>query len=102
MGVIMKRVSVDKRSERIPSPHGNWEDSSSHHTASEASDNGSYDVEGNWTCADDNENLHGLTEEQVRKLRKKGINPALYVEMQAAKKGRSKLLGPLVGNGFLS
>ncbi|KAI0578923.1 hypothetical protein TUN199_07758 [Pyrenophora tritici-repentis] len=40
-----------------------------------------------------------LTEAEIKKCRKKGINPALYAEMRAAKKGR--WASPIAGNTFL-
>ena len=49
-----------------------------------------------------------LTERQIDKLKKKGIDPALYMEMQAAIGGsrkdgkkRSKWSRALVGNTFI-
>lgn len=42
-----------------------------------------------------------LSAEKLRKLKKKGINPALYIEMKAARKGKSKWLSPLQGNSFV-
>lgn len=40
-----------------------------------------------------------LTEAEIKKCKKKGINPALYAEMRAAKKG--KWTSPIAGNTFL-
>ena len=40
-----------------------------------------------------------LTEAELKKCHKKGINPALYAEMRAAKKG--KWTSPIAGNTFL-
>ncbi|KAF2635101.1 hypothetical protein P280DRAFT_474016 [Massarina eburnea CBS 473.64] len=40
-----------------------------------------------------------LSEQELRKCRKKGINPALYAEMKAARKG--KFVSPIGGNTFL-
>ena len=57
-------------------------------------------MEGNWQSSD--YDWSGLSEAELRKIRKKGINPALYAEMKAAKKGRSKWIGSLSGNTFLS
>ncbi|KAK1069699.1 hypothetical protein LTR48_009493, partial [Friedmanniomyces endolithicus] len=45
--------------------------------------------------------VSGLSPSEIRKLRKKGINPALYAEMKAARKGKGKWVGPLVGNTFI-
>jgi len=47
----------------------------------------------------------GLSPEKIKKLKKKGINPALYAEMQQARKGQGKgkrWVSPLTGNTFLS
>lgn len=97
---IEKRVSVDQQSERVSmTTAGDFEDARSHHTVSESGDSGSFDTEGNWQSSD--HDISGLSEAEIRKLRKKGINPALYAEMKAAKKGKSKWVGPLLGNSFL-
>ncbi|KAH9876122.1 hypothetical protein J1614_004001 [Plenodomus biglobosus] len=40
-----------------------------------------------------------LTEAEIKKCKKKGINPALYAEMRAAKKG--KWISPITGTSFL-
>ncbi|KAH7359996.1 hypothetical protein BKA66DRAFT_216927 [Pyrenochaeta sp. MPI-SDFR-AT-0127] len=44
-------------------------------------------------------NTSGLTEAEIKKCRKKGINPALYAEMKAARKG--KWTSPIAGTTFL-
>jgi hypothetical protein len=51
-----------------------------------------------WKSSD--HDTSGLTVEQIHKLKKKGINPALYAEMQEARKGK-KWLSPLVGNTYI-
>ncbi|KAK1073896.1 hypothetical protein LTR74_001453 [Friedmanniomyces endolithicus] len=87
---------------------GDWEDSASHHTVSVAGDNDSDSKlreEGNssstmpWSSSE--YDVSGLSPSEIRKLRKKGINPALYAEMKAARKGKGKWVGPLVGNTFI-
>jgi hypothetical protein len=40
-----------------------------------------------------------MTDAETTRCRKKGINPALYAEMRAARKGR--WMSPLAGNTFL-
>jgi len=40
-----------------------------------------------------------LSAKEIAKLKKKGINPALYLEMKAARKGKG--LSPLVGNSYI-
>lgn len=41
----------------------------------------------------------GLSEAELKKCKKKGINPSLYAEMKAARKGR--LVSPIGGNTFI-
>lgn len=50
-----------------------------------------------WSASDFD--TSALTEAEIKKCRKKGINPALYAEMRAAKKG--KWTSPIAGNTFL-
>jgi hypothetical protein len=40
-----------------------------------------------------------LSEAEIKKCKKKGINPALYAEMRAARKG--KWTSPIAGTTFL-
>lgn len=79
---IERRISVDQRSERF-NPR-----SSEESAPSQRFESSSYDTS-------------ALTVEEIHKLRKKGINPALYAEMKAARKGKGKWLSPLVGNSFI-
>jgi hypothetical protein len=51
-----------------------------------------------WTAS--SHDISGLTQEELRKCRKKGINPSLYAEMKAARKG--KWTSPIAGNTFLA
>lgn len=101
--LIVKSVSFDQHSDRVSlstAAGQQVEDARSHHTVSESGDSGSFDMEGNWQSSD--YDTSGLSEKEIRKLQKKGINPALYAEMKAAKKGRNKWIGgPLTGNTFL-
>lgn len=100
-----------------------WEDTASHHTVSiydggggeggnssrkdsttttnnTATSNGSTNSSSNqWTSSEFS--TTGLSEAEIRKLKKKGINPSLYAEMKAARKGKGKWVGPLVGNTFI-
>ena len=98
---IVKRVSVDQESERMSmaSGRGDWEDGASHHTVSVAGDSEDLKEEGKWSSSE--YDISGLSASEIRKLRKKGINPALYAEMKAARKGKGKWVGPLVGNTFI-
>lgn len=43
--------------------------------------------------------ISGLSEAELKKCKKKGINPALYAEMKAARKGR--FVSPIGGNTFI-
>ena len=96
----MKRVSVDQQSERLSLASDGHEDTGSHHTVTEADDEaGSFDGEGNWQSS--SYDTTGLSDAEIRKLIKKGVNPQLYAEMKAARKGKNKWVGPLLGNSFL-
>lgn len=59
---------------------------------------------GEWRASD--HDITGLSEAQIKKLKRKGINPALYAEMQAARRsgpgGKKSIIGPLTGNSFIS
>lgn len=97
---IVKRTSVDQLSERVStsSSRGPYEDTASHHTVSVDGDGGET-PEGKWSSSE--YDISGLSQAEIRKLRKKGINPALYAEMKAARKGKGKWVGPLVGNTYI-
>lgn len=41
-----------------------------------------------------------LSEKEIKKLQKKGVNPALAMEMKALRKGKS--FGSLMGNSYVS
>ncbi|KAK3096414.1 hypothetical protein LTR53_019227, partial [Teratosphaeriaceae sp. CCFEE 6253] len=91
---ILKRVPTDQTSARFSttssaSTRGDWEDGASHHTVSVAGDTeSSLSEEGNkWSSSE--YDVSGLSAAEIRKLRKKGINPALYAEMKAARKGKN-------------
>ena len=96
-----RNLGVDQRSVRTSTSTSTYEDTRSHHTVSDDGDDesGFYDMDGNWQSS--SYDTSGLSEAQIRKLQKKGINPSLYAEMKAAKKGKSKWVGPLLGNSFL-
>ncbi|KAI7206817.1 hypothetical protein KC333_g9512 [Hortaea werneckii] len=123
---IMKRTSVDQQSERMSTSttRGDWEDTASHHTVSiydgetgsshqppsssgtsnnrkdsTTTNNSNGSNSSQWTSSDFT--TTGLSEAEIRKLKKKGINPSLYAEMKAARKGKGKWVGPLVGNTFI-
>lgn len=99
---VTKTVSFDQHVSKVGvSAQDQYEDSRSHHTVSDAgSSAGSLDMEGQWQSSD--WDYSEFSEAEIRKLKKKGINPALYAEMKAAKKGRNKWMGALSGNTFLN
>lgn len=86
---IIKRTSFDQISEHVNIGDGMSD------TASISSSE--------WKSSDFD--TSDLTVEQIHKLKKKGINPALYAEMQQAKnrngKGKKLRIGALTGNTFL-
>ncbi|KAI5199126.1 hypothetical protein E4T39_06472 [Aureobasidium subglaciale] len=85
---IIKRTSLDQMSEHV----NPWQGES-------MSDHGSVSSH-EWTSSD--VDTSSLSVEKIHKLKKKGINPALYVEMQNARKGKNKWVSPLQGNSFIS
>lgn len=96
---IIKRTSFSQMSEHIDL-------FSSTQTSTSLSDSGSGSLSSGskeWRASD--ADTSGLSVEQIHKLRKKGINPALWAEMQAAKKGGKKgaraRVGVLGGNAFI-
>lgn len=90
---------------------GRWNDSASHHTVKPStpsmapsvapSDSGrsSSLTSSDWKSSE--YDISGLSDKKLAKLKKKGINPQLYMEMKAARGGKSKLVGPLVGNTYI-
>ncbi|GAB1743775.1 hypothetical protein NU219Hw_g695t1 [Hortaea werneckii] len=72
---------------------------STNNTATTNNSNGSTSTNSQWTSSEFA--TTGLSEAEIRKLKKKGINPSLYAEMKAARKGKGKWVGPLVGNTFI-
>ncbi|KAI7458527.1 hypothetical protein KC357_g9259 [Hortaea werneckii] len=68
-------------------------------TSSNYSNGSNGSTNGPWTSSEFS--TTGLSEAEIRKLKKKGINPSLYAEMKAARKGKGKWVGPLVGNTFI-
>lgn len=120
---IVKRTSFDQMSERMSicsmnsttrtasnggSGNGNgngggktagWEGITSRHTTSENGDQQSTTGVSEWKSSEFE--ISSLGEKKLAKLRKKGINPQLYMEMKAARGGKGKLVGPLVGNTYI-
>jgi len=85
---IVKRVSMDQISEHV----NPWQ-------GEHMSDHGSISSN-EWSSSEYDTST--LSVEKIHKLKKKGINPALYIEMQNARKGKGKWVNPLGGNSFLS
>ena len=57
-------------------------------------------TERQWTAS--SYDTSSLTDKQIAKMKKKGINPALYCEMKAAQRKKGRFgISPLVGNVFL-
>lgn len=88
MPPIMKRTSIDQMSQHV----NPWQGETMSDRGSESSNE--------WTSSE--VDTSGLSVEKIHKLKKKGINPALYVEMQNARKGKNKWISPLQGNSFIS
>ena len=99
-----------------PSNNSRWNDSASHHTLKPSgapsmapsispstrapSESGRSSLtSSDWKSSE--YDISGLSEKKLAKLKKKGINPQLYMEMKAARGGKGKLVGPLVGNTYI-
>lgn len=96
--VIERTVSVDQTSYRSNSSSASNTLSSgtpSRYPPSEAGDSRSSST---WTAS--SHDISSLTAEEIKKCKKKGLNPSLYAEMKAARKG--KWASPIAGNTFLS
>ncbi|KAH7125336.1 hypothetical protein B0J11DRAFT_302911 [Dendryphion nanum] len=100
---IERTISFDQTSHRTTSSSSIMTISSGRpseigHTSSVASQrsDGSQDSK-NWRASE--YDISGLSEADLKKCKKKGINPALYAEMKAAKKG--KWISPIGGNTIL-
>ncbi|KAJ8106344.1 hypothetical protein OPT61_g9599 [Boeremia exigua] len=96
--VIERTVSVDQTSYRSTSSSASNTISSGTPTRYPSSDAGNSRSSSTWTAS--SHDIGGLTPEELKKCRKKGINPALFAEMKAARKGR--WTSPIGGNTFLA
>lgn len=97
--VIERKVSFDRASHRSSLSRSNPSLPLERATSSgpfntERSQSGS---SSEWSAS--NFDMSTLTEAEIKKCKKKGINPALYAEMRAARKG--KWTSPIAGNTFL-
>jgi hypothetical protein len=108
--VITRKVSVDRishRSSLTGSPSGS--NSNVSLPSERALESGLFGIDSRqsasrqsgssseWSASDFD--INTLTEAEIKKCKKKGINPALYAEMKAARKG--KWTSPIAGNSFL-
>ena len=96
--VIERTVSVDQTSYRSKSSSASNTMSSGTPSKYPNSESGNSRSSSTWTAS--SHDISGLTQEELRKCRKKGINPSLYAEMKAARKG--KWTSPIAGNTFLA
>jgi hypothetical protein len=96
--VIERTVSVDQTSYRSNSSSASNTISSGTLSRYPPSEAGNSRSSSQWTAS--SHDTSGLTPEELKKCKKKGINPALYAEMKAARKG--KWTSPIAGNTFLS
>ncbi|KAM3420888.1 hypothetical protein BST61_g4123 [Cercospora zeina] len=90
---ILKKTEVEQYSEHGSDAGGS---SVTYRSGSEMS-SGTYDKNGNWRSSDADTSC--LSEEELKRLEKKGINPSLYIEMKKAR-GNSRF-GALTGNSFI-
>ncbi|KAJ4352673.1 hypothetical protein N0V95_004057 [Ascochyta clinopodiicola] len=96
--VIERTVSVDQTSYRSNSSSASNTVSSGTPSRYPPSEAGNSRSSSTWTAS--SHDISGLTPEEIKKCKKKGINPALFAEMKAARKG--KWTSPIAGNTFLS
>jgi hypothetical protein len=96
--LIERKVSFDRSSHRSSLSGSNQslplEQSSSPALLDAPSQSGS---SSGWSAS--NFDITSLSESEIKKCKKKGINPALFAEMKAARKG--KWTSPIAGNTFL-
>ena len=96
--VIERTVSVDQTSYRSNSSSASNTLSSGTPSRYPPSETGNSRSSSTWTAS--SHDISGLTPDEIKKCKKKGINPSLYAEMKAARKG--KWTSPIAGNTFLS
>lgn len=100
---IEKRVSIDQQSQRTNSSGSVMTISSGrpseigYLTSSGESTSQKSHSSKDWKSS--NFDISNLSEADLKKCKKNGINPALYAEMKAARKG--KFVSPIGGNTFL-
>lgn len=96
--VIERTVSVDQTSYRSNSSSASNTVSSGTPSRYPNSETGNSRSSSTWTAS--SHDIGALTPEELKKCKKKGINPALFAEMKAARKG--KWTSPIAGNTFLA
>lgn len=96
--IIERRVSVDQTSYRSNSSSASNTVSSGTPSRYPNSEAGNSRSSSTWTAS--SHDTSSLTPEELKKCKKKGINPALFAEMKAARKG--KWTSPIGGNTFLA
>lgn len=96
--VIERTVSVDQTSHHSDSSSASNTISSGTPSQYPHSKAGNSQSSSQWSAS--SHDTSGLTVEELKRCKKKGINPALFAEMKAARKG--KWTSPIAGNTFLS
>lgn len=96
--VIERTVSVDQTSYRSNSSSASNTISSGTPSRYPTSEAGNSRSSSTWTAS--SHDIGALSPEELKKCKKKGINPALFAEMKAARKG--KWTSPIAGNTFLA
>lgn len=103
--VITRKISFDRSSQPSRESHSHSQSSSNLSLPPDRPfESGLFHVErtqsqssSEWSAS--SFDIASLTEAEIKKCKKKGINPALFAEMKAARKG--KWTSPIAGNTFL-
>jgi hypothetical protein len=98
--VIERKVSIGRTSQLsiLSSPAPTSSSSRPSSTGYPTSETAHSQSSSEWKASE--HDISNLSAEELKKCKKKGINPALYAEMKAAKKG--KWMSPIAGNTLLS
>ncbi|CAI6338587.1 unnamed protein product [Periconia digitata] len=100
---IERRVSIDQHSLRTSSsgsaPNTSFDWPSDVYPSTPTTMNSSQMSQSSKDWKASNYDISHLSEAELKKCKKKGINPALYAEMKAARNG--KLISPISGNTIL-
>jgi hypothetical protein len=96
--IIERKVSFDRASHRSSRSGSNQSLALEQYSSPALLDAPSHSGSSSgWSAS--NFDITSLSESEIKKCTKKGINPALYAEMKAARKG--KWTSPIAGNTFL-